>query len=226
MNTFGQITLSMITNGDLVRYVYNNTRHVGEVVDIDDNDTVTIHALIRQAEYNGKLWRFNNVEHEISVTKIDTLVKPERPLCRKTMKSAWSKMGYEVGVDLFCLKEDEKDVVLDVHPQDSDDEMEENENDPNYIHPEMRDFIVPDDECEPFTFADANKLSGDAKKFVQETHKAVNDWNDWTPDPNQPMQKKIKDFVDNMAGKINHQESDKQFSRGSSSLITSKPPLS
>ncbi len=217
----GQITSNLLTIGDLVKYRHENGSYVGEVVDIDYN-TISIHALERQGEYNGKLWLFNNTEHEVPVSALNTLVKPERPLTRKTMKVAWNMMGYVVGVERFCLIEDEEHVTLDVHPQDSDSE-EEDENDPNYIHPEMRDFIVPDNEGEAFTFADASALTGEAKKFVEDTHKAVNQWNNWTP--TKPQEQKIKAFVDNMASKANHAEGDRQFVVGKSSLSTSKPPL-
>ena len=218
----GQITSNLLTTGDLVKYRYENESYIGEIVDIDDN-TISIHALEQQAEYNGKLWLFNNTEHEVSVSALNTLVKPERPLTRKTMKAAWGMMGYVVGVERYCLIEDEEHVTLDVHPQDSDSEEEEDVNDPNYIHPEMRDFIVPDNEGEAFTFADANTLSGEAKKFVEDTHKAVNQWNNWTPSTQQ--EKKVKAFVDNMAAKANHAEGDRQFVVGKSSLSTTNPPI-
>ena len=40
---------------------------------------------------------------------------------------------------------------------------------------EMDDFIVPDDECEPFTHAVADN------DFVRETHAAVRGFNEWVP---------------------------------------------
>ena len=43
------------------------------------------------------------------------------------------------------------------------------------IHPEMQDFIVPDEEGEAFTLARPDN------DFVRETHKAVNDFNNWNP---------------------------------------------
>ena len=60
------------------------------------------------------------------------------------------------------------------------------------IHPEMRDFIVPDEEGESFTFA------APTSQFVRETHEAVHGFNDWVPKDNE---KKIKDFVDGMSAR-------------------------
>jgi len=58
------------------------------------------------------------------------------------------------------------------------------------IHPEMRDFIVPDEEGEPFSFA------APTSKFVRETHEAVHGFNNWNPTDSA---KKVKDFVDSMS---------------------------
>ena len=57
------------------------------------------------------------------------------------------------------------------------------------IHPEMRDFIVPDSEGEAFTFAVADN------DFVRETHKAVRDFNRWVP---QEDAVRIKRFIEHM----------------------------
>ena len=54
------------------------------------------------------------------------------------------------------------------------------------IHPEMRDFIVPDEQGERFTFAVADN------DFVRETHKAVRDFNQWNPTGEA---RRIKDYI-------------------------------
>ena len=62
------------------------------------------------------------------------------------------------------------------------------------IHPEMQDFIVPDEEGEAFTFATG--------PFARETHRAVNNFNRWEPeDP------RIKEFIERMDDRIIPQES-------------------
>lgn len=81
------------------------------------------------------------------------------------------------------------------------------------IHPEMRDFIVPDEEGEPFSFAEPCK-------FVQETHEAVHGFNAWNPDESG---KKVKEFVDHMSKRtIQHENSRTKLGCG---LRYDKPPL-
>ena len=81
------------------------------------------------------------------------------------------------------------------------------------IHPEMRDFIVPDEEGEPFSFAEPCK-------FVRETHEAVHGFNAWNPDESG---KKVKEFVDHMSKRtIQHENSRTKLGCG---LRYDKPPL-
>ena len=46
----------------------------------------------------------------------------------------------------------------------------------------MKDFIVKDNECEPFT------LAPNDSPFVRDTHRAVNEFNDWQPKNNKEEQ--------------------------------------
>ena len=81
------------------------------------------------------------------------------------------------------------------------------------IHPEMRDFIVPDEEGEAFSFAEPCA-------FVRETHEAVHGFNTWNPDDNG---KKIKEFVDNMSSRVTQQENGR--TKLGCALSYDKPPL-
>lgn len=67
----------------------------------------------------------------------------------------------EVGDAEFPLGDEAFDPASDDEAYDSSDS----------IH----DFIVPDDECEPFTLAEGNS------EFVQETHAAVRGFESWAP---------------------------------------------
>jgi len=81
------------------------------------------------------------------------------------------------------------------------------------IHPEMRDFIVPDEEGEPFSFAAPCK-------FVRETHEAVHGFNNWNPDD---TGKKVKEFVDGMSTRVIVQENAR--TKLGCALAYDKPPL-
>jgi len=82
------------------------------------------------------------------------------------------------------------------------------------IHPEMQDFIIPDEEGEAFTFAASNSA------FVKETHEAVHKFNTWQPDGEA---KRVKDFIDNMDTRACAQENAR--TRLGEGLMYLKPPL-
>lgn len=82
------------------------------------------------------------------------------------------------------------------------------------IHPEMRDFIVPDEEGEAFSFA------APTSKFVRETHEAVHGFNDWQP---KDSEKKVKEFVDNMSRR--HSISENARTKLGCALSYERPPL-
>jgi len=82
------------------------------------------------------------------------------------------------------------------------------------VHPEMRDFIVPDEEGEAFSFA------APTNKFVRETHEAVHGFNDWNPKDNE---KKVKEFVDNMSRQ--HCAKENTRTKLGCALSYERPPL-
>lgn len=83
------------------------------------------------------------------------------------------------------------------------------------IHPEMRDFIVPDDDGEAFTLA---KPDND---FVRETHKAVNDFNNWHPDGEAV---RVKEYIDGLDSRVCRQENAR--TRLGEGISYNHPPLS
>ena len=74
--------------------------------------------------------------------------------------STFVKLSDETGDRMFPVG----DPLFDVRSDDDGSSMGS-----------LRDFIVDDDECEPFTIAESNH------PFVRETHAAVQQFNDWTP---------------------------------------------
>lgn len=82
------------------------------------------------------------------------------------------------------------------------------------IHPEMQDFIIPDEEGEAFTFATADTA------FVRETHDAVRQFNSWQPTGEA---KRVKDFIDKMDVQACAQENAR--TRLGEGLSYTKPPV-
>lgn len=217
------LPLSSFKEGDLINYVLEDRSngdgaYVGEIVNIS-NGVLDVHYLYRTKLYENKLWRFNETEtHQVVPQHIIRHVGREpSTLTKEMVRNMWDSMGYVVGLHDFCLKQDENNVVLDMTPGDSDNEEED-----DTIAEEMKDFIVPDEQGEPFCHPDMTKLSKEQQKWVNETHKAVRDWENWHPEDEE--QKKIKDFVDNMTAKYSVKEDERQFLAGNASLDLSAPP--
>ena len=66
-------------------------------------------------------------------------------------------------------------------------------------------------------------LDDTAAKFVMDTHQAVHDFDKWQPKDKQG--KGIKAYIENMDRKVSIETDNQRFSRGKSSISTSKPPL-
>lgn len=82
------------------------------------------------------------------------------------------------------------------------------------IHPEMRDFIVPDDQGEAFTLAVPDN------NFVRETHKAVNDFNNWNPVGEAV---RVKEFIEGLDTQVCQQENAR--TRLGEGISYNHPPL-
>jgi hypothetical protein len=214
--------------GDKIAYRdpinYNNTS-IAEVVDIGANGRGGIQLMVHKLEremIGSKIWRFNSLTCN-AIVHYDHVIRhishdPGIELTKELVRAGWRQIGFAVGCEKYCLVQHENEVTLDLAPGDSDDE----EEDVDGIHPEMADFIVPDDEGEAFSKPDPKHLTLEQRKWVNETHAAVRDWENWTPADD--SQAAIKGFVDNMAAKYGHMEDERQFTSCGESSSLHKPP--
>jgi hypothetical protein len=207
---------------DLINY---GTTSVAEVVDIGSNGEDGIQLMVHKLERehtNSKVWKF----HELTcnaVVQVSNVIRhvshdPALVLSKESVREGWRNIGFAVGCEKYCLIQHEDEVTLDIAPGDSDDE----EEDVDGIHPEMADFIVPDEEGEAFTHPNPSHLSEEQRRWVNETHAAVREWDNWVPKDD--SQAAVKGFVDNMSSKYGHREDERQFTSGSDSSSLHKPP--
>ena len=87
----------------------------------------------------------------------------------------------------------------------------------------MKDFIVPDNDHEAFSFADPNTLEGEARQFVLETHAAVRDFDAW--EPQTESERKIKEWIMQKESQVAAQEDNRSFASGKSGFDAKKPPM-
>lgn len=79
----------------------------------------------------------------------------------------------------------------------------------------MEDFIVKDDECEPFTHADPSIA------FVNETHRAVRAFNNWVPSNEQ--EHSAKEFIQRQEARAVQIDDEIRFARGMAGANYSAP---
>ena len=216
----------LIAFEDMIKY---GAISVGEIVGVGQHpnrDGVHLQVHILEREMTGsKIWHFNELSCSRVVRPEDVTIHVSHDpklgdLTKERVREGWRKIGFVVGCERYCLIQHENEVNLDIAPGDSDDEDEVYEG-ANDIHPEMQDFIVPDDEGEAWCPPDPKNLTDEQRKWVNETHAAVREWESWVPQDD--SQKAIKSFVDNMAGKYGHAESDRQFTSGASTTSFTSP---
>lgn len=189
-------------NGDYVKVQMDNDEiWLAEVVQVDD-ETVDVYYLKK-----GKDNVYTYSEDCYEVHK-DTVVKHVRVKDFANVVHALKEIGLRPITDSTFVSIHENGSV----PVGEDFDL--SEDDFVGIHPEMQDFIIPDEEGEAFTFA---KVDND---FVKETHEAVRQFNHWHPDGEA---KRVKDFIDKMDVRACAQENAR--TRLGEGLSYTKPPV-
>lgn len=112
------------------------------------------------------------------------------------------KHSDEVGDRLFPVGDGEFDYISSDDDEDEDD-------------PTLGGFIVPDDECEPFS------LAADDSDFVRETHAAVRAFNDWVPKTEREAQ--VRSFMIKQEARAAQIDDEARFSRNMPGLSYKSP---
>tara|TARA_B110000977_G_scaffold144511_2_gene183467 strand:- start:13099 stop:13728 length:630 start_codon:yes stop_codon:yes gene_type:complete len=190
VGTVGTAGITTAAVGDFIR----TAEVVGEVVGIV-GDKMEVYPLQRMAAQRGSLWKY--ADEWTLLSKEQVVQHVQTASCG--ILSALSQVGFRPLDEHTFVKLDEEHLVLNMPVG----EIEQEECDPEAdfigIHPEMRDFIVPDEEGEAFTLAPNDTA------FVRETHQAVHEYNTW--EPQDASARRAKDFIDNMDRRECHRES-------------------
>ena len=153
----------------------------GEVVGTSGDDLEVY--FIEKGDNN--VWSYSEEWHTVPKGSVVSRVLTESHV---NVIAALKELGFRPLTDSTFVRLDETGVV-----PVGDEAFDADEDSVIGIHPEMQDFIVPDDECEPFTFASADN------DFVRETHKAVRQFNAWNPTGEA---RRIKDYILNLEEKV------------------------
>lgn len=147
--------VSLHAEGDQIWYA--------EVVSVAE-DTIDVYY-IEKGDTN--VWSYSEHVFEIPKGSVKSHVETAS---HANVVSAFRALGFRPLSDSTFARLDETGITPVGDPA-----FDMEEDDCVGIHPEMRDFIVPDEEGEAFTLARPDN------DFVRETHKAVNDFNNWNP---------------------------------------------
>lgn len=222
----------MYTPGDLIIQKTDGDDCYGEVVGVNPEGEVEVCFIRATPKQEGRIWEFDetNEWEAIDPASIKKHVKVPDESDRRTTVKAWADIGFLPGGDgmTFCRLEHENATTLPLY-EGAEDESDDEETDVVSSNPKMHGyasdgFVVPDDEGSDFEFADPDQLDEEAAKFVRETHEAVREFDNWEPKDKQGHA--VKGFIERMDHKAAIETDNKRFSKGKSSISTSKPPLS
>lgn len=173
-----------------------------EIVGVKDE--LEVYFIEPTDQCNGKIWAYSEEWHSVPKESVELHVETTNVV------QALEQLGFRAISDsTFIRIEDEASpelvtaIPIDEIPED----------DPIGIHPEMRDFIVPDEEGERFTPASPTN------DFVRETHEAVHAYNSWNPTEGE--EKRVHDFIEQLDQRTCAEEA----ARGLETVQYTRPPL-
>ena len=178
----------------------NEGEYYGVVIDHVDNDTVCVQMMKKQRD---RMYHITSDAYHVPHNAIAQHISLDGD--HDKAPRAFASLGFrmidgatfvkdedEVGDAEFPLGDEAFDPASDNEEYDSDDS----------IH----NFIVPDDECEPFTLAEGSS------EFVQETHAAVRGFKSWAPANSR--EDGVRRFIQNMETRAVMIDDNNRFERG------------
>ena len=195
--------------GDLIQTTH---KLIGEIVSVLNNELEVYFLVPDLSKANGKIWVYRD---DWDTIPKDSVSKHIEIVDKKKYPEYYKQLGFKVMTEKLFIRSDmdiEKDEDLKKFPFPTDCIDNEEEDDYDYTD----DFIVKDEDAEAFTFASTES------NFVQQTHKAVHDYNKWKPKNKKQLE--IKSFIDNMELKYSTKDDDKQFKSGKS-IDYKNPPM-
>ena len=167
--------------------------------DASRDDSLDVEYLVRTDQPG--VWQFDGDVYECPVSAIVAHASVDE---RRGPQYAWADLGFRMlGASTMARHDYAGELPVGDEEFELCSDTEETDS--------MRDFIVPDDQVEPFRPASD---AGDG--FVDDTHAAVRAWNGWVPANDR--QKSVKEFIDNMAARAAHMDDDRRMQTG-------QPPL-
>jgi hypothetical protein len=219
----------MYTPGDLIIFKIADKEFYGEIVGISDDNKVEVSRLKKTTKQEGRIWEFVDDDKWSAIDSNFITKHIEIPTgsTGNVVSKAWKSLGFLAGGDgmTFCRAEDEDSTTMPVMAYENDSEEEDGipSANPAMYGYESDGFVIPDDEGEQFEFADTSQLNETDAEWVEETHRAVHEFENWSP--KDKSGKAIKNYIQKMDKNASIQTDNQRLAKGKSSISTSKPPL-
>ena len=183
--------------GDLLKINGESGVWYAELVGIDEEGLLEV-FYINRCKDNRWVWKYDDEWN----TCLQSCVMEHIPLIKEKALECFRKLGFRPLTEntFLSLNDTVPDEVSLPTGEFNEYEQEEEED--------MSDFIVPDEEGEPF------RPASPSIPFVQETHELVNRFNTW--EPKNKKEEKLKAYVDNLSHKYKLEDDNIQFAEGRS----------
>jgi hypothetical protein len=200
----------------------DSTRYA-EVVGVAPGNAIEASFLARTGLQDGRIWQFHPADEWelVDPVRVTEHVSVPGGANGDTVVKAWRQLGFVAGGDgvTFCRTEDEELCELPLLLCEEDPEVEGAPSTKvSMCGYEEDGFAVPFEPGEEFTLA-----SPGASSFVQETHRAVHEFENWQPSDTEGTN--IKFFMDKLEQQAIVQTDNERFAQGQASLSTTRPPL-
>lgn len=185
--------------GDYVKMRGDDGVLYGEVVGIN-NTQLEVYFIEKG---NDNVWAYSEEWHEVPKESVLEHIKTNNVM------QGLRDLGFRPLTDSTFARLDESGTTLIGDPafDDFEEDMEEETG-------ENMDFIVPDEEGEPFSLAPATS------EFVRETHRAVRDFNRWNPEGEA---RRVKVFIENLSNRTIDRENNR--TRLGEGISYNQPPI-
>ena len=196
--------------GDPVQVNDEQGSYTGVIIEVVDQEL--LHVQMIKKDDQTKIYRITDDAYEVPRYAIAEHVHLNSDA---DAPKAFHKLGFRMlDGGSFVRHEDEDDTSVPLGNPEFDYSSSDDESDSD----SMKDFIVPDEECDPFTPAEPTCT------FVRETHQAVRMFNDWVPATEEEQQ--VKQFITKQEARAAAIDDDARFSKNMPGITSySKPPL-
>lgn len=155
--------------GDAI--VLEDEKQCGVVVQDSAGDKISAQLLEQDAK--TKIWHIGSAVHNFKFEQVSEHISLHG--IDDNAPRAWAQLGFRMlDGSSFVHKDDEQNDCSRLFPI-GDPAFEVRSESEDDSDDEMADFIVPDDQCEPFTFAE------ESNDFVRQMHDGVRWFENWKP---------------------------------------------